>query len=35
MIMNVKDNEIFKVLYLFTQKEVKHDIYYLENSNLI
>ena len=33
--MNVKDNEIFKVLYLFTQKEVKHDIYYLENSNLI
>ena len=35
LIMNVRDNEIFKVLYLFTQKEVKHDIYYLENSNLI
>ena len=33
-IMNAIDNEIFKVSYLFTQKEVERDIYYLENSNL-
>ena len=33
-IMNARDNKIFKVSYLFTQKEVKRDIYYLENSNL-
>ena len=32
--MNSRDNEIFKVSYLFTQKEVKRDMYYLENSNL-
>ena len=30
--MNVRDNEISKVSYLFTQKEIKRDIYYLENS---
>ena len=29
-----RDNEIFEVLYLLTQKEIKHDIYDLENSNL-
>ena len=29
--MNVRDNEICKVAYLFTQKEVKRDIYYPEN----
>ena len=29
---NVGDNEISYVSYLFTQKEVKHDIYYLGNS---
>ena len=28
------DARKFKVLYLFTQKEAKRDIYYLENSNL-
>ena len=33
--MNTKDNEIFGVPYLLTQKEFKRDIYYLENSNLI
>ena len=32
--MNARDNEIFEVSYLFTQKEVKSDIYYLENSSL-
>ena len=32
--MNARDNEIFKISYLISQKEVKHDIYYLENSNL-
>ena len=32
--MNARDNELFKVSYLFTQKEVKRNIYYLENSNL-
>ena len=32
--MNASDNEIFKVSYLFTQKEAKRDIYFLENSNL-
>ena len=32
--MNARNNEIFKVSYLFTQKEAKRDIYYLENSNL-
>ena len=32
--MNARDNEIFKVSYLSTQKEVKCDIHYLENSNL-
>ena len=32
--MNARDNEIFKVSYLFTQKEVKRDFYYLQNSNL-
>ena len=32
--MNARDDEIFKVSYLFTQKEVKRDIYDLENSNL-
>ena len=32
--MNARYNGIFKVSYLFTQKEVKRDIYYLENSNL-
>ena len=32
--MNARDNEIFKVSYLFTQKEIKRNIYYLENSNL-
>ena len=32
--MNARDDEIFKVSYLFTQKEVKRDIYNLENSNL-
>ena len=32
--MNARYNEIFKVSYLFTQKEVKRDIYYLGNSNL-
>ena len=26
-IMNARDNEAFKVSYLFTQKEVKRDIY--------
>ena len=34
-IMNARDNKIFKVSYLFTQKEVRRGIYYLENSNLI
>ena len=29
--MNARDKEIFKVSYLFTQKEVKHDIYDLVN----
>ena len=33
--MNARDNKIFKVSYLFTQKEVRRGIYYLENSNLI
>ena len=33
--MNDRDNKIFKVSFLFAQKEVKRDIYYLENSNLI
>ena len=32
--MNARDNEIFEVSHLFTQKEVKSDIYYLENSSL-
>ena len=32
--MNARDKEIFKVSYLFTQKEAKRDIYYLQNSNL-
>ena len=32
--MNARDDEILKVSYLFTQKEVKRDIYNLENSNL-
>ena len=32
--MNARDNEIFRVSYLFTQKEVKPSIYYLQNSNL-
>ena len=32
--MNARDNEIFKASYLFTQKELKHDIYYLQNSKL-
>ena len=32
--MDARNNEIFKVSYLFTQKEAKRDIYYLENSNL-
>ena len=32
--MNARDKEIFKVSYLFTQKETKRDIYFLENSNL-
>ena len=32
--MNARDKEIFKVSYLFTQKEVKRDIYNLVNSNL-
>ena len=32
-IMNARYNETFKVSYLFTQKEVKRDIYYLENLN--
>ena len=31
--MNVRDNEISKVSYLFPQKEDKRDICYLENSN--
>ena len=31
-IMNVRVNEISKISYL-TQKEVKCDIYYFENSN--
>ena len=31
-IMNVRNNEISKLSYLFTQKEVKRGIYYLENS---
>ena len=31
--MNVGDNETSKVSYLFTQNEIKRDIYYLENSN--
>ena len=30
--MCVTDNKITEVLYLFTQKEVKRDIYYIENS---
>ena len=29
--MNARDKEIFKVSYLFTQKEAKRDIYFLEN----
>ena len=29
--MNAGDKEIFKVSYLFTQKEAKRDIYFLEN----
>ena len=29
--MNARDNEVIKVSYLFTQKEVKRDIYYLQN----
>ena len=29
--MNARYNEIFKVSYLFTQKEVKRDIYYLDS----
>ena len=33
-IMKARDNEIFKVSHLFVHKEVKRDIYYLENSNL-
>ena len=32
--MDARNNEIFKVSYLFTQKEAKRDIYYLENSYL-
>ena len=32
--MNARDNEIFRISYLFNQKEVKRDIDYLENSNL-
>ena len=32
--MNARDDEILKVSYLFTQKEVKRDIYNLENSNM-
>ena len=32
--MDARNNEIFKVSYLFTQKEAKRDFYYLENSNL-
>ena len=31
--MNTRYNEIFNVSYLFTQKEVKRDIYYLDSSN--
>ena len=31
--MNVGDNEASKVSYLFTQNEIKRDIYYPENSN--
>ena len=31
--MNVRDTEISKVLYLFTQKDIQRDIYYPENSN--
>ena len=31
--MNARYNGIFKVSYLFTQKEVKRDIYYLDSSN--
>ena len=32
--MNARDNEIFKASHLFTQKELKRDIYYLQNSKL-
>ena len=32
--MNARDSEIFKASYLFAQKELKRDIYYLENSKL-
>ena len=32
-IMNARNNETFKISYLFTQKEVKRHIYYLDNSN--
>ena len=32
--MNARDDEILKVSSLFTQKEVKRDIYNLENSNM-
>ena len=31
--MNTRYNQIFNVSYLFTQKEVKRDIYYLDSSN--
>ena len=32
--MNARDNEIFKVSYLFAQKQIEHDIYNLDNPNL-
>ena len=31
--MDARNNEIFKVSDLFTQKEAKRNIYYLQNSN--
>ena len=31
--MKARGNQIFKVSYLFTQKEVTRDFYYLQNSN--
>ena len=32
--INARDKKIFKVLCLSTQKEIKRDIYYRENTNL-